>query len=241
MSEEKVIQHSEKVVHVMKSKSLTWKEKIKEFTTEIIIIVLAVSITLVMHNWNDHRHELEIQREFLLGVKEDLAAGADDLEASIKDFQPTIDYYNNVWQQINTNKINPGYIDTNSGYLTNTLYYVFDNGRFEGFKSSGYLRLIENKELLKHLITLYTIDMPFEQESDKNVFHTREQDFNTYIGVKRVTDSTGMHVSKIINDPAVRFQIERYVGYFAERKRHKQNLIKEIRRQVAEIKKELEK
>ena len=102
------------------------------------------------------------------------------------------------------------------------------------------MRLIENKELLKHLLTLYTNIMPFEQDADKNVFRTREQDYNTYIGIKIDIDSSGVrHVSKLLNDPAVRFQIFRYVDYFEERKRHKQELIKQINDVVAEIHKEL--
>jgi hypothetical protein len=239
MSEEKVIQHAGKAVHVLKNKKLHWKEKLKELTEEILIIVLAVSLTLFFHNWNDERHEHAMEREFLAGIRDDLKTEADNLESSIKWFQPTIDYYENVWGQITTNKLNPAYIDTNSMFLTNTSYFVFDNGRFEGFKASGYLRLIENKELLKHLITLYTTYMPFEQDADKNVFRTREQDYNTYIGIKGIIDSTGTHVSKIINDPAVRYQIARYAGYFEERKQHKQALVKEIRAMAAEIDKEL--
>ena len=239
MSEEKIIKHSENAVHIIGNKKLSWKKKIKELAEEIAIIVFAVSITLAFHNWNDERHERKMEKEFLLGIKEDLKGERENLEASIKFFQPTIDYYNNVWKQINGNKIDAAYIDSNSGYLINTNYYVPDNGRFEGFKSSGYLRLIENKELLKHLTTLYTISMPFEQDADKNVFRTREQDYNMYIGTKTIKDSLGMHVSKLINDPAVRYQVYRYTYYFDERKNHKQDLADQINKVITEIDKEL--
>ena len=240
MSEEKIIQHSEKLVEVITGKKKNWKEKLKEVSQEIIIIVFAVTITLILHNWNDRRHEREIEREFLSGISKDLATEAAQLEAGIKAFQPTMDYYDSVWTQISNHSIHTEYVDQYSGYLINTSYFIFDNGRFEGFKSSGYLRLIENKELLKHLLTLYTNIMPFEQDADKNVFRTREQDYNTYIGIKIDIDSSGIrHVSKLLNDPAVRFQIFRYVDYFEERKRHKQELIKQINEVVAEIHKEL--
>ena len=82
MSEEKVIQHAKKAVHAVGNKEKKWTEKIKEFLYEIIIIVLAVSITLWMHNWNDARHEHEIERAFLEGIKEDLNQEAE--EANVK-------------------------------------------------------------------------------------------------------------------------------------------------------------
>jgi hypothetical protein len=241
MSEEKIIEHTGKAVEVIKSKSLSWKQKTKRFLEEIIVIVIAISLTLLFHNWNDARHEKKIAREFLTGVRADLAGTANDLENSLVTFQPTINYYDTVWKEINQNKINTRYVDSLSGYLQNTNYFVFDDGRFQGFKSSGYLRLIENQELLKHLVNLYTVYMPFERDADINVFHAREADYSVYIGSRALTDSNGIQVSGLLKDRAVQYQISRYVYYFEERKSHKQFLIRKMREMMAEIDKELDK
>ena len=124
----------------------------------------------------------------------------------------------------------------------NTYYYVADNGRASKvFKSSGYLRLIENKELLKDLMSLYTMSIPFRENIDKNLFSQRSKDYDTYIGIKGIADSTGVHVSGIINDPAVAYQITRYVSSFNERKQQQIELMKEIKDVIAEIDKELNK
>jgi hypothetical protein len=240
MSEEKTIEHTKAALHLMKDKSRSLKEKFIGFIEEIFIIVLAVSITLMFHNWNDERHERAIERDFLKGTAEDLKQGATNLEGSIKSFQPTLDYYNTVWKQINDHKIDVRYVDSLGYNLMNTNYFVFDDSRFEGFKSSGYLRLIENKQLLKHLVNLYSVYMPFERETDVNVFHTREQDFDRYIGVKLNLDtSQNIRISPLLNDPAVRYQIFRYVVIFEERKRHKQDMIKRINALAKEIETEL--
>lgn len=242
MSEEKVIKHTEKAIHLLKDKESKVKEKITGFIEEIVVIIIAVSITLAFHNWNDARQERKIEREFLTGLKEDLKQNAAGLEESIKRYQPTIDYYNQVWKQINTNKPDPQYMDSLSGYLRNTSYFVFDDSRFEGFKSSGYLRLIENEKLLQHILILYSVDMPFEKAADINVFHTREQDYSTYIGLKCDVDANGNHiVSKLFNDRAFRYQISRYVEEFDERKRHKQHVVKRTLDLVKEIEDELNK
>jgi hypothetical protein len=72
MSEEKIIQHSQKAVDLLKNHSKSIKEKIGEFLEEIVIIVVAVSLTLAFHNWNDRRKEKEIARNFLIGIRQDL-------------------------------------------------------------------------------------------------------------------------------------------------------------------------
>lgn len=241
MSEEKIIQHAEKAVHAVSNKKLSWKQKLKELLQEVLIIVFAISITLAFHNWNDHKKEQEIEREFLEGTRNDLKDVKAILEEGAKDFQGTVDFYDTLWTRLLANRATPGFIDSNAGQFTNTLYFIYDKGRFEGFKSSGYLRLIENKKLQDEIISLYTTDMPFEESADANVFRTREHDFITYIGSKAPIDSTGMHISKIIDDPAVRYQIQRYVDYFNERKRHKAELAQRIDKVIKDIDAELDK
>ncbi|HWB25013.1 MAG TPA: hypothetical protein VG738_06015 [Chitinophagaceae bacterium] len=241
MSEEKIIKHTTKAVRIVTDKKLSLQQKLKEIALEIVIIVFAVSITLMFHNWNDARHEHEIEIAFLKGIKEDLTAEADKLDGNIRNFQPVVDFYNTAWKQIKENKIDPAFFDRNVSQLTNTSYYVADNGRFEGFKSSGYLRLIQNQQLVKDLMSLYTIDMPFQEQIDKNLFAERSADYDRYVGIKGVTDSSGTHISRLLNDPAVRYLIIRYVTSFNERKQQQAALAEEIRQVVLEIDKELNK
>jgi hypothetical protein len=241
MSEEKIIQHAEKAIDILTDKKKSWKKKLKGIIEEILIIVFAVTLTIALHNWNDHKKERKIEQDFLAGIKSDLNTGKKSIEEGVKDFEPTINYYDTVAAQIFENRVNKAFVDTNSGYLLNTLYFVFDKGRFEGFKSSGYLRLIENKELMQKLISFYTTTIPFEEDADKNVFRTREQDFNLYIGMRAPLDSSGVHISSIITQPEARYQVFRYSSYFKERKQHKLDMAKQIEHIVADIDKELQK
>jgi hypothetical protein len=93
MSEEKIIQHSHNAVNLLKSKTKPIKEKILEFLEEIVIIIVAVSLTLAFHNWNDRRNEREIARNFLVGIRQDLLVDAGNIKEGIKEFQPVVDYY----------------------------------------------------------------------------------------------------------------------------------------------------
>lgn len=242
MSEEKMIKHSENALKILKDKSVTIREKIVGFIEEIIIIILAVSITLMLHNWNDRRHEREMVRNFLMGIKEDLKIDTEKLTYSIASFQPTLNYYDTVWKQMNSKKIDAPYIDSLTDYLGNTFYFTFDGSRFEGFKSSGYLRLIENQQLLKHLLRLYSVEMPFQKDADVGIFAMRKQDFVRYIAVKSEIDSSGnIHLSKLLRDPAVRYHIFEYQEVFRERKQQKEAMRDHMRDLITEIEQELKK
>ena len=240
MSEEKIIQHSKKAIEAATNKIHTWKEKLKEVALEIVIIIFAVSVTLMMHNWNDQRHERKMEKEFLIGIQEDLKKASNQLTLGIEKFKPTIAYYDIVWQQIVTKRMNLGYIDTNSHYLINKMYFQFDNGRFEGFKSSGNLNVIENNELLTKILRLYTIEMPFQELADAEIFKGRRDDFNTYIGVKAPLDNSGnLTISKIIDEPAVKYQIKYYGNFLHERENQKKELVKKIKKVIDAIAEEL--
>jgi len=241
MSEEKIIKHAEKAVRIAEDHNKAWPKKLKELAEEIAIIVFAVSITLALHNWNDRRNERKMEREFLEGIKDDLNHDANDV-SDVSLLEKTVSYYDKAWQQMSKGKIDAAYIDTNSYQLANTNFLTFDNSRFEGFKSSGYLRLIENKVLAKHLTYLYTDDIPFEVSADQMFYNERREGYNMYIGAKAPIDANGVvQVSKIINDPAVRYHILWYGGYLHERIYHKKRLADRMRKVAAEIEQELKK
>jgi len=242
MSEEKIIQHSQNAVNLLKNRSKSIREKILGFLEEIAIIMIAVSLTLAFHNWNDRRNEREIERNFLTGIREDLLKGAVEVRAQVKEFQSTVDYYDTVWRQINSHKLDAAYIDKNSGSLTNTMYFGYDGSRFEGFKSSGYLRLIRNEKLLQDLMRVYSVYLPFQKEADITVFHKRADDFGQYIGTKALIDSSGeIHVSGLLDEPAVRFQIVFYRSSLQERQNQKTALAQKLLDLAGEIEKELNK
>jgi len=205
-----------------------------------------VSITLLFHNWNDERHEHRLAREFLAGIKSDLDSGAAQTQELMNWYQPTIDYYDKACQQITTKQFNFAYLDSNSGNLLNTQYFDFDMGRFEAFKSSGYLRLIDNQILLKDLTDLYTVGIPFQIQADHLVFDNRRRYYDEHIGPRATFILATYHddrilVSKLVDDPYFRYFIIDYSGYLRERKMLKLDLLKQMKDMSAEIAAELAK
>jgi hypothetical protein len=242
MAEEKIIKHTGEAAHVLLKKGTPWKKKIQEFFFEIFIIVIAVSITLWFHNWNDHLHEKHLVKDFLTGTSADLKRTADRLNDDIASFQHTLDYYDTSWAQIKANKVNKQFIDSGSGNLINMLGFAFDNSRFESFKSSGNLRLIENQTLMQDITRMYTILLPDREESDRIVFQERRNQYITYIGAKTPVGPNGYsQISAFLDDPAIRFQIMWQGNMLNEIKQHKIKLVRQLRELITEIDGELKK
>jgi len=163
-----------------------------------------------------------------------------NLNYSIKFLKSPISYYENVLKQVNENKIDAEYIDANSSQLINDLYFTNDNGLFESFKSAGNLRLIENQNLLSEITSLYTASYPFVESHEADVFKEREQEFSTYIGSKYGMDSNwNSKISTHINNPEIKFHIQKYAIYLKAMNDHRQNLMQGIDRTITDINKEL--
>jgi hypothetical protein len=240
MAEEKIIKHTGEAARALLKKDVSWQKKLKEFLFEIFIIVIAVSITLWFHNWNDHLHEKQLVKEFLVGIRDDLKISAGKLDSDRVAYQPTLNYYDTIWSQIRENRIDKKYMDSASGNLTYMRGFAFDNSRFESFKSSGNLRLIDNQPLMQDITRMFTVTLPDRQASDLLIFAERRNAYITYIGTKTPIGPHGdSQISGFVNDPAVRFQIMWQGAMLDEMKEQKIELVKEIRQLIAEIDAEL--
>jgi hypothetical protein len=65
MAEQEIIKHTKKVYKIWNSKEHSRWQKIKEFFIEILIIVFAVTISIWLHNWSEHRNQQEDVKVFL--------------------------------------------------------------------------------------------------------------------------------------------------------------------------------
>jgi len=206
--QDEVAKHTKKIYQAMKSPQHSFWEKVKEVAIEIFIIVFAVTLSIWLHSWSDHRHEQKEAEEFLKGLKDDLAKDIRLLEANRHTFIQ-LDSNFNLIAALDDSKA----IDTTSG---RTLSYLFDFeerithpnvGRYEGFKSSGKIGTIEN-DSLKQLILVYyqqTMTGLQDDESVVNAFQTKmldlmvDRDYNSTL--RDLAKSFKMRASlEIIND-----------------------------------------
>lgn len=158
--QDEITKHTKKIYEEVKNEKHSFSEKVKEIIIEIFIIVFAVTLSIWLHSWSEEKHQQKEAQKFLIGLKE-------DLKDDIVNLQNTKKVLNETQQQISfVEHLTPKKIDSikanhqqiNSG--TNFINTLTNNGRYEGFKSSGKINTIENQDLRNNILSYYQQTIP---------------------------------------------------------------------------------
>ena len=144
---------------------------------EVVIIVFSIMVSLWLDNWNDKRKEQEEVKTFLMDLKEDLKEDTASMRSRIEKLKPYIEDYRFA------RNLTSGQLDS-IGKVAKSVKLHFDiipfqvnEGNYQGFKSSGKIGFIDDKELKKQILTYHeqfiTGFREFEKEhsaTDRNLF-----------------------------------------------------------------------
>jgi hypothetical protein len=184
MAEQEVIKHTEKVLGIIKSEQQGFWHKTRELLTEILIIVFAVSISIWLHNWSEHRHEQREVKEFLLGLREDLKSDLTEIG------NDSISYARTTWIMNYVVRNPAGSILSRDSLRLGIERIINDTrlnpniGRYEGFKSAGKLGQIEDPKLQNAIVDFYQEDVPNLLLSE-NTFIDRKFELIKFIAYNR--------------------------------------------------------
>jgi hypothetical protein len=203
MADQEVIKHTKKVYKIWNTNTHTLWHKIKEFLIEIIIIVFAVTLSIWVHDRSEHRHQQKEVKEFLLGLRQDLQADLKEMKDDVQSYK----MQGNAFHYISSVKMN-GKLEADSlkkyqSWLFNTTRLQQNNGRFEGFKSSGRIGNIEDEQLQTNIMDLYQENIPSLLSSTDVYIRWKFQLFD--FGVKnrkKLTDSTSNMSTLLMADEA---------------------------------------
>jgi hypothetical protein len=203
MAEQEVIKHTKKVYEVWKDGEQSWWHKLKEFLLEIAIIVFAVTISIWFHDLSEKRHKQHNVKEFLTGLKTDLQRDIIELQSDRRNYMRTgkaFAYINGIKFQT---KPNVDSVKFYANSLNNEIEFVPNNGRFEGFKSSGKIGDIEDTELQNDIMDLYQEDISALLMST-TFFSQRKGKLIDFMAknLKQETDSTNNLSSVLAADEA---------------------------------------
>jgi len=155
MSEHEIIKHSKKAYSILKSSEMGIKNKIIDILTEVIIIVFAVSVSIWLSNWSETRHEKQEEKEFLIGYKKDLQSLINNMTSSNEFYMNTLQGIKYFLSAGRGGALNNDSISKYSGVFFSSTDLDPHISRYEGLKSSGKFKIIENKELLNNIIDLH--------------------------------------------------------------------------------------
>ena len=200
MAEQEVIKHTKKVFSVWGSNKGFW-HKLGDFILEIIIILFAVSLSIYLHDNSGKKHQRQETKEFLLGLKQDLKTDIEEMNDDRGSFLQSGKAFSYLTSIKMNEKLNADTIKRYNNWILNTTGLVPNNGRFEGFKSSGKIGTIENKELQDNIMDLYQENIPNVINSTNN-YTLKKQRLFDYLAanVKKLTDSTSNLLTVLASD-----------------------------------------
>ena len=201
MAEDEIVKHTRKIYKTWFNKELTIWHKISEFLIEITIIVFAVSISIWFHNMSEHKHQQEEVKQFLMGLRADLEQDIKEMENDKESYQKQSAIFTYL-RNLRINQLpNRDTLNANGNWIFNTTALNPNDGRFQGFKSSGKIGTIENDSLQNDIMDLYEENIPALLHSTDSYIRIK----TLFIDLlnknsKRLTDSTDNMIEVIKTD-----------------------------------------
>jgi len=151
----------------------------KKSLIEVLVIVFSVLLATWLENLRQHGEDQETAKEFLLGLKEDLKKDISEMRADKASYlkcKQGFLYFSNltedsIWIQDS--------IDNYRYIFYNRIALVPNDGAYEGFKSSGKLYSIQNRELRAAILDLYQESIPLLLNST-NLYIAKKEKITTY-------------------------------------------------------------
>jgi len=191
MAEDEIAKHTKKIYKIAAEKDHTFWHKVKDIVIEIVIIVFAVTISIWLHNNSEHRHQQEDVKTFLLGLEKDLTSDIAEMQNDKQSYEMQKAAFTYISRTRLGQTLNQDSLRYYSNWIYNSTALTPNNGRFEGFKSSGKIGFIENDSLQNDILDLYQENIPSLLASTSNYINHKNVLF-AYLQktLRRVTDST---------------------------------------------------
>lgn len=150
--EHEIKKHTSKLVSAVRNGDKPWKRRLGEILLEVGIIIFAVTFAAFIERKREHSHEQKEVKEFLIGLRTDLENDVKEMkddQLGYRFMQKAFAYFaRNRTYEADSLRI---YGDA----IYNYVHLVVNDGRYEGFKSSGKMNTIENIELRNAILDLY--------------------------------------------------------------------------------------
>ncbi|TWJ03330.1 hypothetical protein JN11_00868 [Mucilaginibacter frigoritolerans] len=158
--EKEIKDHVVKAYKVFKKPGISFWHKLGEIGIEVGIIVFAVTLSIWLHDISEHNREQKDVKSFLLGLKNDLTNDIIELRGDRDSYIRQGVTFNYIATPAPNFKISADSVKKYQPYLFNITSFTPNNGKYEGFKSSGKLGNIEDDSLQNNITELYQRIIP---------------------------------------------------------------------------------
>lgn len=148
----------------MKSRTSKMKHKAAEIFIEVVIIVFAISLSLLLERWREKAEDHHLETKFLKGLKIDVQTDLKELRLTsftCISMKQGAQYFLNPEKDVNWSADS---LNCYAYKLFHNVYFFPNSNRYESLKSIGKLGVIENDELQNNIIDLYQTKIPDLQQ-----------------------------------------------------------------------------
>ncbi len=158
----------------------TWRGRVGETLLEIAIIVFAITLSLWLHSWQEHRHDRAREHQFLVGLQQDLTEDLREIKqdsASYVEQARGLRYFKNL----SASSLQADSVNSYNWTLTNATSFQPNSSRFDGLKLSGALGIVEEEELLNKILSYYERTTPNLKDNATAFSDTKRQAIGPYL------------------------------------------------------------
>lgn len=135
------------------------KKYLKYAIGEILLVVIGILIALQINNWNEYRKEKNIEKEYLIGIKEDIEADIPFINRRMGHVLRKVSALHSIDSAFNPNNIETYDIPLDSLTIQSMFNrgpgFRMTTGSYSALISNASAGLIKNAQLLQSIQTLY--------------------------------------------------------------------------------------
>lgn len=179
-------------------------EKLKKLLPEALVIVCSVMLATYLENLRQHLDEQETVKEFLLGLKTDLTNDIAEMRSDKRSYDYNKTGFTYFAQLQGKKDLNADSVKKYQSLFYSTTSLVTNSGGYEGFKSSGKMYSIQNRELGSAILDLYQEAIPLLLNSTGS-FIERKQRLTRYFEDHQSLGMDGRpETEKLIQNPPIK-------------------------------------
>jgi len=172
-------------------------EKSVKYLREISVIVIGVAITLFANNWISIKNEKRDVALYLNALKMELEENINDIDSVVEYSQREVRYADYL-KSHDKKSLNTDTIKSYVNVFYTAQSFTFKTNAFDMFKTSGIMRLVDDKELLLSIWDTYTSIDVLKQFLDR-VYQEK------YDNMKKETSLAEQRESKMSDIPMRNF------------------------------------